>query len=179
MAQHAQTHQEGIALLFHLWDYRKKLLHKSEDFTLEQFQKHLRIEEESRKRENKVTILVESNVHYVDGSGSQSKNPALQQRYPSTQLIKDHETIISNSTKFKLGFFGPANSTSLYVGILYNIPVQTAIWVAKRDKPLSDTFGTVAISGDAISWYWMDSNNSHLVIKCFEFCSKFKCTTIG
>ncbi|KAK3015984.1 hypothetical protein RJ639_006680 [Escallonia herrerae] len=58
-------------------DYWKKLLHKSEDFTLEQFQKHLRIEE-SRKHENKVTVPVESNVHYVDGSGSQSKNPALQ-----------------------------------------------------------------------------------------------------
>ncbi|KAK3030868.1 hypothetical protein RJ639_037325 [Escallonia herrerae] len=51
-------------------DYQKKLLQKSEDFTLEQFQKHLRIEEESRKRENKVTVPVESNVHYVDGSGS-------------------------------------------------------------------------------------------------------------
>ncbi|KAK3011183.1 hypothetical protein RJ639_011462 [Escallonia herrerae] len=59
-------------------DYRTKLLHKSEDFTLEQFQKHLRIEKESRKRENKVTVPVESNVQYVDGSGLQSKNPALQ-----------------------------------------------------------------------------------------------------
>ncbi|KAK3003720.1 hypothetical protein RJ639_019326 [Escallonia herrerae] len=64
-----------IAKLPPSWkDYRKKLLHKSEDFTLEQFQKHLRIEEESRKCENKVTVSVESNVHYVDGSGSQSKN---------------------------------------------------------------------------------------------------------
>ncbi|KAK3027490.1 hypothetical protein RJ639_040291 [Escallonia herrerae] len=61
-----------------LQDYQKKLLDKSEDFTLEQFQKHLRIEEESRKRENKVTVPVESNVHYVDGSGSKSKNPTLQ-----------------------------------------------------------------------------------------------------
>ncbi|KAK3043405.1 hypothetical protein RJ639_001984 [Escallonia herrerae] len=60
-----------IAKLPPSWkDYRKKLLHKSEDFTLEQFQKHLRIEEESRKCENNVSIPVESNVHYVDGSGS-------------------------------------------------------------------------------------------------------------
>ncbi|KAK3032619.1 hypothetical protein RJ639_036579 [Escallonia herrerae] len=66
----------------------------------------------------------------------------------STHLIKDHETIISNNTNFKLAFFSPANSTSRYVGILYNTPVQTAIWVANRDKPLNDTFGTVAISGD-------------------------------
>ncbi|KAK2998040.1 hypothetical protein RJ639_025532 [Escallonia herrerae] len=71
-----------------LKDYQKKLLHKSEDFTLEQFQKHLRIEEESRKRENKVIVLVESNVHYVDGSGSQSKNPALQVRKNDEQFKK-------------------------------------------------------------------------------------------
>ncbi|KAK3037986.1 hypothetical protein RJ639_031573 [Escallonia herrerae] len=69
-------------------DYRKKLLHKSEDFTLEQFQKHLRIEEESCKCENKVTVPVESNVHYVDGSGSQSKNPALQVRKNDEQFKK-------------------------------------------------------------------------------------------
>ncbi|KAK3014361.1 hypothetical protein RJ639_009083 [Escallonia herrerae] len=66
----------------------------------------------------------------------------------SSYLIKDHEAIISNNTNFKLGFFSPANSTSRYVGISYNTPVQTAIWVANRDKPLNDTFGTVAISGD-------------------------------
>ncbi|KAK3032647.1 hypothetical protein RJ639_036607 [Escallonia herrerae] len=67
-------------------DYRKKLLHKSEDFTLEK--KHLCIEEESRKRENKVTIPVESNLHYVDVSGSQSKNLALQVRKNDEQFKK-------------------------------------------------------------------------------------------
>ncbi|KAK3002334.1 hypothetical protein RJ639_020781 [Escallonia herrerae] len=78
-----------IAKLPPSWkDYLKKLLHKSEDFTLEQFQKHLRIEEESRKRENKVTVPVESNVHYVDGSGSQSKNSALQVRKNDGQFKK-------------------------------------------------------------------------------------------
>ncbi|KAK3008886.1 hypothetical protein RJ639_015421 [Escallonia herrerae] len=84
----------------------------------------------------------------------------------STQLIKDHETIISNSTKFKLGFFGPANSTSRYVGILYNIYVQTAIWVAKRHKPLSDTFRTMAISGDAISWILFKQNSAGPLSRC-------------
>ncbi len=34
-------------------DYRKKLLHKTEDFSLEDIQKHLRIEEETRIREKK------------------------------------------------------------------------------------------------------------------------------
>ncbi|KAK3005658.1 hypothetical protein RJ639_016028 [Escallonia herrerae] len=82
-----------IAKLPPSWkDYKKKLLHKSEDFTFEQFQKHLRIEKESRKRENKVTVLVEYNVHYVDGSGSQSKNPALQARKNDEQFKKKVES---------------------------------------------------------------------------------------
>ncbi|KAK3035334.1 hypothetical protein RJ639_034042 [Escallonia herrerae] len=78
-----------IAKLPPSWkDYWKKLLHKSKDFTLEQFQKHLRIEEESRKRENEVTVPVESNLQYVDGSGSQSKNPTLQVRKNDEQFKK-------------------------------------------------------------------------------------------
>ncbi|KAK3028626.1 hypothetical protein RJ639_038399 [Escallonia herrerae] len=63
-----------IAKLPPSWkDYRKKLLHKSEDSHWNSFRNTF-----VRKRENKATVPVESNVHYVDGSGSQSKNPALQ-----------------------------------------------------------------------------------------------------
>ena len=41
-----------IAKLPSTWKgYRKKILHNSEDFSLEQIQKHLRIEEESRARD--------------------------------------------------------------------------------------------------------------------------------
>ena len=43
-----------IAKLPTTWnDYRKKLLHTSEDFSIDQLMKHIRIEEENRSRDNK------------------------------------------------------------------------------------------------------------------------------
>ncbi|GAV65584.1 UBN2_2 domain-containing protein, partial [Cephalotus follicularis] len=51
-----ETFQVGaiIAKLLSSWKgYGKRFLHKSEDVTLEQIPKHLRIEEESRLRDNK------------------------------------------------------------------------------------------------------------------------------
>ncbi|CAK9172824.1 unnamed protein product [Ilex paraguariensis] len=64
----------------------------------------------------------------------------------STQSIKDPEIIVSVGKTFKLGFFSPVNTTNRYVGILDNIPVTTAVWVANRDKPLNDSSGIVTIS---------------------------------
>ena len=58
-----------IAKLPSSWNgYRKKLLHNSEDYSLEQLMKHLRIEEESRVREKleKVSIGSSSRAHAVD-----------------------------------------------------------------------------------------------------------------
>ncbi|KAI3459637.1 hypothetical protein Pfo_016300 [Paulownia fortunei] len=62
--------------------------------------------------------------------------------------VRDPETLISNGQNFKLGFFSPPSSSYRYVGVLYNIPVMTAIWVANRDKPLNDSNGILEISGD-------------------------------
>lgn len=62
-----------IAKLPSTWsNYRKMLFHKTEDYTLEQIQKHLRIEEESRNRENKGN-LSKSDVQVVE-KGNQSTN---------------------------------------------------------------------------------------------------------
>ncbi|KAK2967426.1 hypothetical protein RJ640_022358 [Escallonia rubra] len=69
----------------------------------------------------------------------------------STQFIQDPETIISTDNAFKLGFFTPFNSTKRYVGIMYNFPVTSepqVVWVANRDKPLNDLFGTLTILED-------------------------------
>ena len=49
-------------------DYRKKLLHTSEDFNLEQIQKHLRIEEETRIRDKKHNEASSSKVNHVSES---------------------------------------------------------------------------------------------------------------
>ncbi|GJW60522.1 glucose-6-phosphate isomerase 1, chloroplastic [Tanacetum coccineum] len=53
-------------------NYRKKLMHTSEDFTLDQIQKHLRIEEETRIREKNLNGASSSKVNYVD-SGKNNK----------------------------------------------------------------------------------------------------------
>ncbi|KAL3820638.1 hypothetical protein ACJIZ3_006543 [Penstemon smallii] len=64
------------------------------------------------------------------------------------ESIQDHETLVSNEQKFKLGFFSPVDSSYRYVGVMYNLPVMTVIWVANRDTPLNDSNGKIEISGD-------------------------------
>ncbi|XP_057993054.1 uncharacterized protein LOC131174037 [Hevea brasiliensis] len=55
-----------IAKLPPSWnDYRKKLLHTTEDFSLEQIQKHLRIEEETRNRDKKFVSESTTKVNFV------------------------------------------------------------------------------------------------------------------
>ncbi|KAL6333085.1 hypothetical protein AAG906_028268 [Vitis piasezkii] len=67
----------------------------------------------------------------------------------STRFIEDPETLVSNGSAFKLGFFSLADSTNRYVGIWYSTPsLSTVIWVANRDKPLNDSSGIVTISED-------------------------------
>ncbi|KAA0031611.1 hypothetical protein IC582_000402 [Cucumis melo] len=57
--------------------------------------------------------------------------------------ISGDKTIVSSKENFKLGFFTPGKSSSssskYYIGIWYNkISVQTVVWVANRDTPISD-----------------------------------------
>eukprot|EP00261_Vitis_vinifera_P017262 XP_010646862.1 PREDICTED: G-type lectin S-receptor-like serine/threonine-protein kinase At1g11300 [Vitis vinifera] len=67
----------------------------------------------------------------------------------STRFIEDPETLVSDGSAFKLGFFSLADSTNRYVGIWYSTPsLSTIIWVANRDKPLNDSSGLVTISED-------------------------------
>ncbi|KAK8527604.1 hypothetical protein V6N13_085422 [Hibiscus sabdariffa] len=63
--------------------------------------------------------------------------------------IKDSKTIISEGGVFRLGFFSLANSSNRYVGVLYNqVPVQTVVWIANRNKPLKDFSGILNLSSD-------------------------------
>ncbi|CAH8355039.1 unnamed protein product [Eruca vesicaria subsp. sativa] len=49
------------------------------------------------------------------------------------------QTIFSSGGTFKMGFFQPGNSKNFYIGMWYQqLPVQTVVWVANRDKPVSD-----------------------------------------
>ncbi|KAK9707253.1 hypothetical protein RND81_07G183900 [Saponaria officinalis] len=55
---------------------KKKLLHTSEEFTLDQIQKHLRIEEETRIRENELNVGSSSKEHYISQSNKGKKRKA-------------------------------------------------------------------------------------------------------
>ncbi|XP_058071191.1 G-type lectin S-receptor-like serine/threonine-protein kinase SD1-13 [Magnolia sinica] len=65
------------------------------------------------------------------------------------QSITANQTITSQGGIFSLGFFSPQNSTNRYVGIWYhNIPVQTVVWVANRENPVTDSSGVLTITPD-------------------------------
>ncbi|KAL7213298.1 hypothetical protein ACSBR2_015920 [Camellia fascicularis] len=65
------------------------------------------------------------------------------------QQINGSGALVSARGDFKLGFFNTSNSRSRYLGIWYNnIPVQTIVWVANRDRPLNDSSGGLKIGDD-------------------------------
>ncbi|KAG4161485.1 hypothetical protein ERO13_D01G057900v2 [Gossypium hirsutum] len=67
------------------------------------------------------------------------------------QSIKDGETLVSAGGSFELGFFGPKNSKSRYVGIWYKkVSTGTVVWVANRETPVSDASGVLSINHNGI-----------------------------
>ncbi|XP_047306887.1 G-type lectin S-receptor-like serine/threonine-protein kinase At2g19130 [Impatiens glandulifera] len=56
------------------------------------------------------------------------------------ESISWNQTITSKSGVFQLGFFKPGESSrNYYIGIWYGkLPVQTIVWVANRETPISD-----------------------------------------
>ncbi|KAK2360561.1 G-type lectin S-receptor serine/threonine-protein kinase [Trifolium repens] len=85
-----------------------------------------------------ITLLLCCSSSYVVATNTTS----------SSQIIKDSETLTSNSGNFTLGFFTPQNSTNRYVGIWCKTQVFV-IWVANRNQPLiNDSLGVLTISND-------------------------------
>ncbi|KAL6141274.1 hypothetical protein ACLB2K_059564 [Fragaria x ananassa] len=55
------------------------------------------------------------------------------------QSLSGNQTLTSPAGKFELGFFTRGNSNNYYIGIWYaNLPDHTLVWVANRDRPVSD-----------------------------------------
>ncbi|KAF8409392.1 hypothetical protein HHK36_005467 [Tetracentron sinense] len=55
------------------------------------------------------------------------------------QSLSGNQTLISDGGNFELGFFAPGKSQNYYIGIWYTkLPARTVVWVANRDRPLSD-----------------------------------------
>ncbi|XP_076897974.1 G-type lectin S-receptor-like serine/threonine-protein kinase At4g27290 [Bidens hawaiensis] len=67
------------------------------------------------------------------------------------QIVRYNETIISPLENFELGFFNPGNSTNHYVGIWYKkISTRTIVWVANRNRPLTDTSGELTLTLEGV-----------------------------
>ena len=63
------------------------------------------------------------------------------------QPFRDGNLLVSEESRFALGFFSPRNSTLRYIGVWYNtIHEQTVVWVLNRDHPINDTSGVLSIS---------------------------------
>ncbi|QHO31639.1 hypothetical protein HN51_019822 [Arachis hypogaea] len=76
------------------------------------------------------------------------------------QSISDGEILVSADETFALGFFSPGTSNNRYVGIWYNKdPTKAIVWVANREKPLTDSSGVLKVNDIGIL-VLLDSNNS-------------------
>ncbi|KHN04306.1 G-type lectin S-receptor-like serine/threonine-protein kinase [Glycine soja] len=67
----------------------------------------------------------------------------------SNQTLTGDQTLLSKGEIFELGFFKPGNTSNYYIGIWYKkVTIQTIVWVANRDNPVSDkNTATLTISG--------------------------------
>nr|AAL17679.1 S-locus glycoprotein [Raphanus sativus] len=63
--------------------------------------------------------------------------------------ISNSRTLVSPGNVFELGFFRTTSSSRWYLGIWYKkVSERTYVWVANRDSPLSDSNGTLKITGN-------------------------------
>ncbi|KAJ9671815.1 hypothetical protein PVL29_025496 [Vitis rotundifolia] len=69
-----------------------------------------------------------------------------------THSMVDGETLVSSGQRFELGFFSPENSKNRYLGIWYKSAPHTAVWVANRNNPITDSHGvsTISINGTLV-----------------------------
>ncbi|KAJ4977151.1 hypothetical protein NE237_002257 [Protea cynaroides] len=66
-----------------------------------------------------------------------------------TESIADGQILVSTGSNFALGFFSPGNSSYRYAGIWFHkVPEITAVWVANRDNPITDSSGVISLTLD-------------------------------
>ncbi|XP_059455077.1 receptor-like serine/threonine-protein kinase SD1-7 [Corylus avellana] len=56
---------------------------------------------------------------------------------PPGHSLLESDTILSQGSKFELGFFKPGTSSKIYLGIWYKGFHEEIVWVANRENPLS------------------------------------------
>ncbi|KAK6142490.1 hypothetical protein DH2020_022838 [Rehmannia glutinosa] len=91
------------------------------------------------------------------------------------------DTLVSAGKRFQLGFFTPEGNNqknnNRYVGIwYYNSSPRTVVWVANRDKPLSDSCGVFGLDVDGNLKVWCSNNGTVFPITSLEKSSTFNRT---
>ncbi|CAL5408603.1 unnamed protein product [Camellia sinensis] len=87
---------------------------------------------------------------------------------PNETLADNGKLLVSSGEAYELGFFNPPYSNKRYIGIWFkNVPIQTPIWVANKNNPISDSSGllTITTTGNIIitnqtTTVWSSSNSS-------------------
>ncbi|CAD5318895.1 unnamed protein product [Arabidopsis thaliana] len=57
--------------------------------------------------------------------------------------LSGDQTIVSSDGTYEMGFFKPGSSSNFYIGMWYKQLSQTILWVANRDKAVSDKNSSV------------------------------------
>nr|GEZ23189.1 zinc finger, CCHC-type [Tanacetum cinerariifolium] len=82
---------------FAMEDNVKKLIHTLEDFTLDQIQKHLRNEEETRMRKKNLNGASSSRVNYVDSEKNNEGNNKKRKDLESTVIVESRDVDFSEN----------------------------------------------------------------------------------
>ncbi|BBH00060.1 S-locus lectin protein kinase family protein [Prunus dulcis] len=79
----------------------------------------------------------------------------------ANQSLSGDQTIVSAGGVFELGFFKPGNSSNYYIGMWYSkrlVSLETTVWVANRETPVSDRFSSVLRISDGNLVLFNESN---------------------
>ncbi|KMZ70048.1 S-locus receptor kinase (SRK) [Zostera marina] len=62
------------------------------------------------------------------------------------QILKDDDTLVSESGIFVLGFFyGNTTKKTRYLGLWYNFSTDVIVWVANRENPITKSFASLQL----------------------------------
>ncbi|KMZ58338.1 hypothetical protein ZOSMA_783G00020, partial [Zostera marina] len=82
-----------------------------------------------------------------------SLSHGLRDSIGENQILRDGDTLVSESGIFVLGFFNGNNiniegrtTKTMYLGLWYNFSTDTVVWVANRENPITKSFAALQLN---------------------------------
>ncbi|KMZ70049.1 S-locus receptor kinase (SRK) [Zostera marina] len=82
-----------------------------------------------------------------------SSSHGLRDSIGENEILRDSETLVSESGIFVLGFFNGNNiniegrtTKTMYLGLWYNFSTDTIVWVANRENPITKSFAALQLN---------------------------------